>query len=155
MKKTKVAAILVVAILIVAIAAGVLLATAPKDKEAELYTYQLTAQGNTYVVTVYTNATSAPEVRLPEMPPEFPMVDVIFSGSRETIFCNVTVPTDLVGGDISVYLKDYKQDADRYTLYNNGTHNSIQIKFEHIAIIQYLSIRGTEGVMPEYPSPSP
>ena len=154
MKKTA-AAIILVIILVTAIAAGILWYNMPKDKEVQLYTYQLTVRENTYTVTVRTNATSEPEVRLPEMPPESPMVDVIFSGSRETVFCNVTVPTDLVGGEISVYLKDYKQDADRYAVYNNGTYNSIQMTFQHIAIIQYLSIRGTEGFMPDYASPFP
>ena len=75
------------------------------------------------------------------------MFAVDFIGpNRETVGFNITVPTDLIWGNISLVWKYYEQNADRYTLSNNGTHNSVQMTFNHTATVEHFEIRGTEGV---------
>ena len=45
-------------------------------------------------------------------------------------------------------------EAD-YVLSNNGTHNSIQTTFNHIATVDHFEIRATEGVISGFSSSSP
>lgn len=121
-----------------AMVAVILLTDSPRHEEgtqdgtqeaaSNLYTYHISpyqGYGKTYIVTVETNWTSKPKVSLPE----FDMskyVSVDFAGwSRETVFFNVTIPTDLLWGNISLTRKSYEQSPDLYTLSNNGTSNSI------------------------------
>ncbi len=146
MKRTALALTLILLILITAIVAGILLVDLAGDKEAEikLYTYPVSVGEKTYIITVRTNWTSAPEVYLPEFSSKYVSVD--FRGpNRETVGFNITVPTDLIWGNISLVWKYYEQNADRYTLSNNGTHNSVQMTFNHTATVEHFEIRGTEG----------
>ena len=48
-------------------------------------------------------------------------------------------------GNISLFWKYYEQNADRYALSNNGTHNSVQMTFYHTATVEHFEIDGTEG----------
>ncbi len=149
MKKTKLALTLtlIVALLITAIIAGVLLVDSAKNEETvnKLYTFPISVAEKTYIITVRTNWTSAPEVYLPELPSKYVSFD--FRGSlRATVSFNITIPTELIWGNISVIWKYYEQSADRYTLSNNGTHNSVHMTFYHTAVVEHFEIRGTEGV---------
>ena len=146
MKRTVLALTLVVVILITSIVAGILLVDLTGDEEAvsKLYTYPISVGEKTYIVTVSTNWTSAPKVYLPEIASKYVCCD--FTGpNRETVGFNITVPTDLIWGNISLVWKYYEQNADRYTLSNNGTHNSVQMTFHHTATVEHFEIRGTEG----------
>jgi hypothetical protein len=78
-------------------------------------------------------------------------VTVDFRGDKENAFCNITIPTDLIWGEISVIDKYYKMSADQYTLSNNGTHNSVYFTFNHPALVKHFEVKGTEGI-PEVPS---
>ena len=69
-----------------------------------------------------------------------------FGPERATVFCNITVPADLIWGDISVHHQDYKQPDDKYVLYSNATHHSVQMTFYHLATVEQISLMGTEGV---------
>jgi hypothetical protein len=147
MKRTALAIILVLLILITAIVAGILLVNWAENEEAvgKLYTFSVSVGEKTYIITVRTNWTSAPEVYLPELPSKYVSVD--FRGSlRATVFFNITIPADLIWGEISVIWKYYKQSDDRYTISNNGTHHSVQMTFYHTAVVEHFEIRGTEGV---------
>ena len=151
MKRTALALTLVVLILITALLAGFLFVDLAGDKEAEskLYTYPVSVGEKTYIITVSTNWTSSPKVDLsPETDP-LKYVSVVFSDwSEETVFFNVTIPTDLLWGNISLVWKYYEQSPDRYTLSNNGTHNSVAMTCiikPYFSGMGYFMIRGTEG----------
>ena len=146
MKRTALVLTLVLLILF-SIVAGILLVNLAKNEEAagKLYTFPVSVGEKTYIITVRTNWTSAPEVYLPEFPSKYVSVD--FRGSlRATVFFNITIPADLIWGEISVIWKYYKQSDDRYTISNNGTHYSVQMTFYHTAVVEHFEIRGTEGV---------
>jgi hypothetical protein len=149
MKRTALTLTLVLLILITAIVVGILLVDLAGDEESvgKLYTFPVSVGEKTYIISVNTNWISAPEVYLPEFDSKYVCCD--FRGPlRATVFFNITVPTDLIWGNISLVWKYYEQNADRYTLSNNGTHNSVQMTFYHTAVVEHFEIRGTEGVIP-------
>ena len=148
--------IVVMAILLIAIslAAGILYAYLEVDREEEtnLFTYPLSVGNKTFIVTVKTNwdTERAPSVTLLTVSDiNRHSVELYFlGGSKKTITFNITIPTDLLWGDISLVKKYYLQDPDRYTLSNNGTHNSLQMTFDYepfFSGIGYFEILGTEG----------
>jgi hypothetical protein len=147
MKRTRLTLTLVVVILITALLAGILWVDLAGEEKAvsKLYTYPVLVGEKTYIITVSTNWTSAPKVYLPEQDSKYVSCDFI-GPYRETVGFNITVPTDLIWGNISLVWKYYEQNADRYTLSNNGTHNSLQMTFYHTATVEHFEIRGTEGV---------
>jgi len=143
---------LVVLILFSIIIAGVLLfdLEGGKSEGVRLYTYPVSVAEKTYILAVRTNWTSAPEVYLPEFASNYVSVD--FRGSlRATVFFNVTVPADLIWGEISVVWKYYEQSDDGYTLFYNVSHYTVEMNFYHTALVEHFEIRGTEGVMSEGP----
>jgi hypothetical protein len=142
-KRALVIALLLV--LIVTIVVGVLFAELAENQTVgKLYTYPVSVGEKTYIITVRTNWTSAPEVYLPKFDSNYVSVD--FRGpERASVFFNITIPTDLIWGNISVVWKYYKQNDDFYTVSNNGTHNSIQVTFYHTATVEHFEIRGTES----------
>ena len=159
--KTKAIALTLAAVtLTVAVAAEFLLtnvpveeAKAPEETRANnLYTYLVSpyhGNGKIYIVTVETNWTSKPKISLPAEYDTLKYVSVVFSGwSRENVFFNVTIPTDLLWGSISLLRKYYDQPPDVYTLSNNGTHNSIMMTCvftPYFSGVGYFTIRGTEA----------
>jgi len=147
MKRKELALTLVAVILITALLAGFLWVDLAREKKAasKLYTYPVSVGEKTYIITVRTNWTSAPKVYLPEQESKYINCDFI-GPNRETVGFKITVPTDLIWGNISLVWKYYEQNADRYTLSNNGTHNSIQMTFYHTATNEHFEIHGTEGV---------
>ena len=147
MKKAAYALALILILVITAVAAVILLTRLEVNQEEEndLFTYPLSVGDKTYTITVNTNWTSDTVVYLPESG-DVNYISFDFVGPlTTTVFFNITVPTDLLWGDISLVKKYYLQDPDRYTLSNNGTHNSIQMTFTHIALVEHFEIRGTEG----------
>jgi hypothetical protein len=146
MKRAKLALMLAAVILIAAIVAGVLLVDLAGNQEAasKLYTYPVIVGEKTYVITVRTNWTSAPKVYLPQQESKYINCDFI-GPNRETVNFNITIPTDLIGGNITLIWKYYEQNPNRYVLTNNGTSNSLQMTFYHTATDEHFEIRGTEG----------
>jgi hypothetical protein len=153
---TKRKLIVVAAILLIAIslAAGILMAYLEVDQEEEtnLFTYPLSVGSKTFIVTVETNwnAERAPSVSLINVSDVTRhAIELYFlGGSKKTIFYNITIPTDLLWGNISLIWKYYLQNPDRYTLSNNGTHNSLQMTFDYEPFFSgmgYFEILGTEG----------
>jgi hypothetical protein len=142
-------ALLTVVLLIISsiIVAGILLVDLGADEVSvgKLHTYPISVGDKTYMVSVRSNYTSAPKVTYSELSKS---VSVDFMGDRENSFCNITIPTDLIWGELSVIAKYYKMSDDFYTQSNNGTHNSIYFTFNHTALIKHFEIRGTEGVTP-------
>jgi hypothetical protein len=150
MKRKKLTLTIVAVILVAAVAGTVLFNFAGgQGAVSKLYTYPFSVEEKTCIITVRTNWTSAPKVDIsPESAP-LKSVSVVFSGwSEETVFFNVTVPTNLLGGNISLIRKYYEQSPDQYTLSNNGTHNSVSMKCiikPYFSGMGYFVIRGTEG----------
>ena len=54
-------------------------------------------------------------------------IELYFLGVTEqkTIVYNITIPNDLLWGNISLIRKYYLVDPENYTLINNGTHNTL------------------------------
>jgi hypothetical protein len=158
-----VALTLAVAILFTALEVGILLTDLAREDEVATnfeeekvansrYTYSLSpyhGNGKIYIVTVETNWTSKPKVSLPAEYDTLKYVSVVFTGwSRENVFFNVTIPTDLLWGNISLFRKYYEQPPEVYTLSNNGTHNSIGMTCvftPYFSGVGYFAIRGTEA----------
>jgi hypothetical protein len=131
-------------ILVMAIVAGFLWFETAGSK---LYTYPIVVGEKTYIIDVVTNWSSAPKVYLSNSSlTDLKYVSVDFIGSfRKTVFFKIAIPTDLLWGNISLVWKYYEQNPDHYTISNNGTYISIQMKFSHIATNEHFEIRGTEG----------
>ncbi len=116
--------------------------------ENNLFTYNLSVGGKTFTVTVETNSTIAPNVEIPESDPMKHVIVYFNGGSRNTLFFNATIPTDLLWGNISLVWKYYLQEPSRYTLSSNSTSNSVYMKFEYDPFMSgrgYFEIRGTEA----------
>jgi hypothetical protein len=136
---TKRKLIVVVAILLIAIplAAGILMAylEVDREKETNMFTYPLSVGDKTFIVTVETNwnAERAPSVSLINVSDvtRYAIELYFLGGSKKTISYNITIPTDLLWGNISLIWKYYLQNPVRYTLSNNGTHNSLQTTFDY------------------------
>jgi len=164
MKRKALTLALAAVILTATIVGGSLLANSAKHEEAcflsageeaqrsNLYTYPISpplGNGRIFVVTVETNWTSKPKVAVSPVSESSKSVSVVFLGwSRETVFFNITVPTDLLDGNLSVIQKYYLLPPDRYTLSNNGTHNSVGmtcIFTPYFSGVGYFQIRETEA----------
>ena len=147
MRKARLALTFAAVILIAAVVTGILVVDLGGNEEtvSKLYTFPVSVGEKIYVITVSTDWTSAPKVYLPEQEGKYVNCDFI-GPTRETVNFNITIPTDLIGGNISLIWKYYEQNPGRYTLSNNGTHNSIQMSFIHTATDEHFEIHGTEGV---------
>lgn len=88
--------VLVISSLIVA---GMLGVDPTNDKEAigKLYTFSISVGEKIYEVTVRSNYSSAPKIRYWEIGKA---VFVDFWGSQENSFCNITIPTELIWGEL-------------------------------------------------------
>jgi hypothetical protein len=143
MDKRRIIAATAIALIAVSLVAGILWVELAANK-LYTYSYPISVNEKTYIVTVRTNWTPEPKVYLPEFDSKYVSVDFI-GLRREAASFNITIPTDLIGGNISLIWKYYEQSPDRYTLSNNGTHNSVQMAFTHIATVEHFEIRGTEA----------
>ena len=129
----------------------------PENKvaEAKLYTYPLSVEEKTYIVTIRSNYSSAPKVDLPKVPENYTdrnynLVEFDFIGPPEDTFCNITIPNDLIWGGLTVIDKYYVMDKANYIQTSNSTYTSIYFTFSHsthIALDKHFEIRGTEGVI--------
>jgi len=96
-------------------------------------------------VTVRSNSTAAPTVSYSGID-VLKIVTISFMGNPETAFCNVTIPNDLIWGEISLVFKYYEMDEAYYTRTSNSTHTSFYFEYYQIALIKHFELRGTEGV---------
>jgi hypothetical protein len=114
----------------------------------KLYTFPISVEGQTYVLSIRSNYSSAPDVSYFGL---LKSVNFEFRGDPENAFCNITIPNNLIWGELSIYSKGYKMDEDCYIQSSNSTHNSIYFTFDYIAIVKNFDVKGTEGVL-ETPS---
>ena len=123
----------------------------PTDDEGstdKLYTFPLSVGEKTYIITIGSNYSSAPTVHLPQVPDN--LVEFAFLGPPEDSFCNITIPNDLIWGELTVIDKYYVMDKANYIQTSNSTDTSIYFTFSHsthIALDKHFEIRGTEGVI--------
>ena len=126
-----------------------------KVAEAKLYTYPLLVGEKTYIVTIGSNYSAAPTVNLPKVPENYTdpdrnynFIEFDFRGPPEDTFFNITLPNDLIWGELTVIDKYYVMDKTNYIQTNNSTNTSIYFTFNHITHIatdKHFEIRGTEG----------
>jgi hypothetical protein len=117
-----------------------------ESSAGKLYIYPLSVQEKTYIVTIRSNYSSAPTVNLPQVPDNY--IEFDFRGPPEDSFCNITIPNDLIWGELTVIDKYYVMDKANYIQTNNSTNTSIYFTFNHIthvALDKHFEIRGTEG----------
>jgi hypothetical protein len=114
-----------------------------QENEGSVYSVPVSVGNKTFVITVFSNYSSAPEVSYSA---ESKSVLVDFKGGKENSFCNITIPTDLVWGELSVIDKYYQMSQDQYIQSSNGTYNSVYFTFDHDAYVKHFEVRGTEGV---------
>ncbi len=122
------------------------------QQETNLYTYPLSVGDKTYKVTLKTNWNEEPSptvALINSSETNRHAIELYFLGGNEkTVSYNITIPTDLLGGNISLVWKYYQQNPDRYILTNNDTYNSLQMTFEYSPNFSgsgYFEILGTEG----------
>jgi hypothetical protein len=144
MKRRTLTIIITAVILISSLVAGLLWFEIAANK---IYTYHISVGEKTYVITVLTNWNSAPKVNLSNSSlTDLKYISVDFFGSYEkNVSFKITIPTNLLWGNISLIWKYYVQSPDRYTLSNDGIDNSLQMTFNHIAADEHFEIHGTEG----------
>jgi|WetSurMetagenome_2_1015567.scaffolds.fasta_scaffold18273_5 hypothetical protein len=152
--KRKLKVVASILLIVISLAAGISWSylEANREEETNLFTYPLSTGEKTFIVTVETNwnAERAPSVTLLNVTDETRhSIELYFlGGSKKTISYNITIPTNLLWGNISLVWKYYLQDPNRYNLSNNGTHNSLQMTFKYEPFFSgmgYFEILGTEG----------
>ena len=142
-----------ISLIAISLTVGILWANIPSgQEEINLFTYPLSVGNKTYIATVETNWTEeqAPSVNLLNSSNNRYPMELIFLGGtvEKTISYNITIPTDLLWGNISLIRKYYLVNPDYYTLINNGTHNSLQMTFDYQPFFSgngYFEILGTKG----------
>jgi hypothetical protein len=151
MGKRKFVAAKAISLIAVSLFAGILLFDTAANKEAvsKAYSYPVLVGEKTYIITVKTNWTPEPKVDLSPENDYLKYVSVDFTGSSgKNVFFNATIPTDLLWGNITLFWKYYEQNPNRYTLSNDGTHNSVQMTFTftpYFSGVGHFEIHGTEG----------
>ena len=65
----------------------------------------------------------------------------------EDSYCNITIPNDLIWGELTVIGKYYVMDKASYIQTSNSTDTSIYFTFDQIALVKHFEIRGTEGAI--------
>ena len=114
---------------------------------SQLFTFFVSVGEKTYEVSANSNS-SVSDLSFVEALKEVRFT--VDGESGTTGFCNITIPADLIWGELSVYKDAYLMSKDvDYTQANNGTHHILQITYDHSAHV--IEIRGTEAI-PEFPS---
>jgi hypothetical protein len=100
MKRRTLTITVIAVILILSLAAGLLWFEIAGSK---LYTYHFSVGEKTYIITVVTNWNSAPRVELSNSSlSDLKYVSVDFFGSYEkNVFFKITIPTDLLWGNLT------------------------------------------------------
>ena len=115
------------------------------EEVSKLYQFPILVGEKTYILGVCSNYSSAPKVNYFGL---LKSVSVDFKGERENSFCNVTIPIDLIWGELSVYNHGYEMSEDDYIQSSNSTHNSVYFMFDLPALTKDFDIMGTQGVIP-------
>jgi hypothetical protein len=114
--------------------------------EGKFYTFPISVAEKTYLIGIRSNYTSPPEVSYFGLQKS---VSIDFKGDPENAFCNITLPNDLIWGELTVIDKYYIMDKANYIQTSNSTDTSIYFTFTHTthnALVKHFEIRGTEGV---------
>ncbi len=149
MKKLLLFIILILLISILTVAGILLINFGDKDTaEQEQYEYPLSVGEQTFLISVRSNYSLPPEVSYSGL---LKSVQMFFKGERENAYCNITIPNNLIWGELSLYQKGYEVSSSDYIQSSNSTHNSIYFTFDLPASTKDFSIKGTEGVMEASP----
>ena len=126
--------------------------------DSKLYTYPILVEDKTFIVTVETNwdGKVTPDVSLDNTStvPNETRLSLYFRGGTaketknwEILTYNITIPTELIGEDISLIRKYHTQDPSRYNLSTNSTHTSVYMELEYSSMFSgsgYFVIKGTK-----------
>ncbi|NLF87679.1 hypothetical protein GX563_02525 [Candidatus Bathyarchaeota archaeon] len=147
-KRNIVNMIAVVLIIVVISITGVLL-TLESPQNINHFTYPISVADKTYTVALETNWDKEnPPTVSPINASAGRAVELYFrGGEKKSVTYNITIPTDLIAGNVSLIWKYYLQNPDRYVLSNNGTHNSLRMTFNYdpnFSGMGYFVIMGTK-----------
>ena len=142
--KKKLVVVAAISLIVFSLVAGILLA---RLEAVNLFTYPLSVGDKTYIVTVETNWNTEPAPAVTLLNSSDGIKLYFRGGNEKTISYNITIPTDLLWGNISLIRKYSLQDPDLYTLSSNSTHYSLQMTFDYSPFFSgsgYFVIKGTE-----------
>jgi len=145
MNKIVLALFLVLIVLFSFVVVAFILIDLPTDEveEGKLYVFPLLVGEKTFTVTVFSNYSSAPEVDYFGL---LKSVSFYFRGEQRNGFYNITIPNNLIWGELSVYNHGSLMHEDAYILFSNSTHNSVFFVFDLPAYTKDFDIVGEEGV---------
>jgi hypothetical protein len=143
----------VISLIVISSTVGIWIGLQSGAKEKiNLFTYPLSVGDRTFIVTVETNWSEErePSVSLLNSSDSRYAIELYFLGGTldKTVSFEISIPTDLLWGNISLIRKYYLVDPDSYSIINNGTCNLLQMTFEYQPFFSgngYFEIVGTEG----------
>ena len=148
----KIIVIATIFLIALSVVAGTLLAglASHKPETSNLYTYPISVGEKTYTVTLETNWNAEPQptvTLINESESDIYGLELYFrQGVEKTISYNITFPTALLDGNITLTRKYYEQDPDLYSLSSNGTCTSLSMTFDFDSYFSgngYFFIEGT------------
>ncbi|KON33865.1 MAG: hypothetical protein AC479_02795 [miscellaneous Crenarchaeota group-6 archaeon AD8-1] len=147
MNKIVLALFLVLIILFSFVVVAFILIDLPTNhvEEGKLYVFPLLVGERTFKVTVFSNYSSAPEVSYFGL---LKSVSFYFRGGQRSGFYNITIPNNLIWGELFVYNHGSLMDEYAYILSSNSTHNSVFFVFDLPAYTKDFDVVGKEGVSP-------
>jgi hypothetical protein len=113
-----------------------------------LRTYPITAGGSDFNITTLSNSTIS-DLSFNEAAKEISFTATGPDGTSG--FCNITIPSDLIWGDFSLYMDGslLTENVDYVVDKSNSTQYTFQITYQHSTHI--IEITSTEAI-PEFPS---
>lgn len=145
MKKEHWIPIILSVIIIVVVAIN--LVDFPEDEVdfGKLYNFSISVGEKTYMILVVSNCSSKPEVSYFGIGKS---VLVDFRDNQENVFCNITIPADLIWGELSVINKYYEMSDAEYYRISTVSNHFFHFIFNQTGLVEHFEIRGTEGVIP-------
>jgi len=147
--KRKTSGIIVIVLMLVAVTITGTLLIWHNHQCITLFSYPISVDDKTFTVTLEANweKENPPKVSLINASAGLAVELYFRGGDKKSLTYDITIPTGLVAGNVSVIWKYYLQNPDRYVLSNNGTHNSLQMTFDYdpnFSGIGYFEIMGTK-----------
>lgn len=107
--------------------------------------FNITYEEDVYIVETFSNSTVA------DLTFNQAMKRIRFNVTGNTgteSFCNITVPTELLSGDFTVFMDNLQlEESLDYIFSSNNTHNTLGISYEHSSHV--IEVFGT-SVIPEF-----
>ena len=144
MKKEHFMLIIFSVIIIVVVALNLVDLAEDEVDFGKLYKFPILVGEKTYLILVGSNCSSKPEVSFFGLGKS---VLVDFRDNQENVFCNITIPADLIWGELSVINKYYELSNAEYYQISTGSNHFFHFIFSQTGLVEHFEFRGTEGVI--------